>query len=46
MLVWNCSFGSKKKLKFIKNQGKSGSLSKLGIRSSLSNIPLIGDILF
>ena len=30
----------------IKNQETSGLLSKLGIRTSLSKIPLIGDIFF
>ena len=30
----------------VKNQEASGLLSKLVIRAPLSNIPLIGDILF
>ena len=46
MLLSNCAICGKKKSKFIKNQEASGLLSKLGIRTPLSNIPLIGDILF
>ena len=34
-----------KKLRFIKNQEAKGLLSNLGIRTSLSNVPLLGDIL-
>ena len=40
-----CKFGSKK-LRFIKNQEAKGLLSNLGIRISLSKVPLLGDILF
>ena len=36
----------KKKSSFIKNHEISGLLSELGIRTSLSNIPLTGDIFF
>ena len=40
MLVSNCPVCGKKKSRFIKNQEASGLLSVLGIRTSLSNIPL------
>ena len=46
MLVSNCAIYGKKKSRFIENQQASGVLSKLGIRTPLRNIPLIGDILF
>ena len=35
-----------KKLRFIKNQEVKGLLSNLGIRTPLSKVPLLGDILF
>ena len=35
-----------KKSKFIKKQEASGLLSKLGIKTLLSKIPLLGDVLF
>ena len=35
-----------KKSRFIKNQEEKGLLSKLGIRTPLSKVPLLGDILF
>ena len=34
-----------KKSKFVKEQEASGLLSQLGIRTPLSKIPLLGDIL-
>ena len=46
MLVLNFAICGKKIPRFIKNQEANGLLSKLGIRTPLSNIPLIGDILF
>ena len=39
----NCAVCGKKKLRFI-NQEANGLLSKLEIKTPLSNIPLIGDI--
>ena len=39
-----CTLGGKKKSTFIKNQEASGLLGGLGIRTPLSNTPLIGDI--
>ena len=44
MLVSNVTICSKK-LRLIKNQKASGLLTKLGIRTPLSIIPLIGEIL-
>ena len=35
-----------KKSRFIKNQESKGLLSNLGIRTPLSKVPLLGDILF
>ena len=35
-----------KKSRFIKKQEASGILSNLGIKTPLSKIPLLGDILF
>ena len=46
MLVSNCAICGKKKPSFIKKQEENASLSKLGIKTPLSNVPLIGDILF
>ena len=46
MFVLNCAISGKKKIKIHQNYEASGLLSKLGLRAPLSNIPLIGDILF
>ena len=35
-----------KKLRFIKNQEAKGLLSNLGVRTPLSKVPILGDILF
>ena len=35
-----------KNQRFIKNQGAKGLLSDLGLRTPLSKVPLLGDILF
>ena len=35
-----------KKSKFIKNQEVKGILSNLGLRTPLSKVPILGDILF
>ena len=35
-----------KNQRFIKNQGAKGLLSNLGLRTPLSKVPLLGDILF
>ena len=55
--VWNTSNGKtillskcpkckSRKSKFIKNQEAKGLSSNLGIRTPLSKVPLLGDILF
>ena len=46
MLLSNCSACSSKKSRFIKEQEASGSFSNLGIKTPLSKIPLLGNILF
>ena len=46
MLLWNCAICGKKKSSLIKNQEASGLLSKVGVRTPSTNIPLISDILF
>ena len=46
MLLSKCAVCDSKKLKFIKQQEASGLLSRLGIKTSLSKIPLVGPILF
>ena len=35
-----------KKSRFIKNQEEKGQLSNLGIKTLLSKVPILGDILF
>ena len=46
MLISNCGIFSQKKPRLIKIQEATRLLSKLGIRTPLSNIPLISDTLF
>ena len=46
MILSKCATCGAKKSKFIKKQEEKGLLSNLGIRTPLSNIPLLGDILF
>ena len=46
MILSNCALNGSKKSKFIKKQEAKGLLSNvLGIRTPLSKIPLLGDIL-
>ena len=45
-LLSKCSICSCKKSKFIKKQEAKGLLSNLGIRTPLSRIPKLGDVLF
>ena len=45
MVLSKCATCDSKKLRFIKNQEAKGLLSNLGIRISLSDVPLLGDIL-
>ena len=46
MILSKCAICASKKSKFIKNQEAKGLLSSLGIRTPLSKIPLLGDVLF
>ena len=46
MIVSKCAICGSKKPKFIKKQEASGLLSKLGIKTPLSKIPILGDVLF
>ena len=46
MLLSKCAVCDSKKSKFIEQQKASGLLSRLGIKTSLSKIPLVGPILF
>ena len=46
MTLSKCEICGSKKSRFIKNQEAKGSLSNLGIRTPLSKVPLLGDILF
>ena len=46
MILSKCAKCGSKKSRFIKNQEAKGLLSNLGIRTSLSKVPILGDILF
>ena len=46
MLLSKCAVCSSKKSRFIKEQEAKGILSSLGLKTPLSKIPLLGDILF
>ena len=46
MILSKCAICDSKKSKFIKNQEAKGLLSKLGIKTPLNKIPVLGDILF
>ena len=46
MILSKCAICESKKSRFIKNQEAKGLLSNLGIRTPLSKVPLLGDILF
>ena len=46
MILTKCAICSSKKSKFIKNQEAKGLLSSLGLKTPLSKIPLLGDVLF
>ena len=45
-MISKCAICGSKKSKFIKKQEARGLLSNLGIRTPLSKIPLLGDVLF
>ena len=46
MILSKCAICGSKKSIFIKNQEEKGLLSNLGIRTPLSKVPVLGDILF
>ena len=46
MILSKCAICGNKKSRFIKNQEAKGLLSNLGIRTPLSKVPILGDILF
>ena len=46
MLLSKCAKCGSKKSRFIKNQEEKGLLSNLDIRTPLSKVPFLGDILF
>ena len=46
MILSKCAICGSKKSKFIKEQQAKGLLSNLSIRTPLSKIPILGDILF
>ena len=46
MILSKCPICGSKKSKSIKKQEAKGLLSNLGIRTPLSNIPILGDVLF
>ena len=45
-MLLRCDIFDSKKSKFIKNQEANGLLSNLGIKTSLSKIPILGDAFF
>ena len=46
MILSKCATCGSKKSRFIKNQEAKGLLSNLCLRTSLSNVPILGEILF
>ena len=46
MTLSKCAVCGSKKSKFIKKQEAKGLLCNLGIRTPLSKIPILGDVLF
>ena len=46
MILSKCAICESKKSRFIKKQEAKGLLSNLGIRTPLSKVLLLGDILF
>ena len=46
MILSKCAICSSKKSKFIKKQHSKGLLSNIGIRTPLSKIPILADVLF
>ena len=46
MMLSKCAIFGGKKSKFIKKQDAKGILSSVGIKTLLSKIPVLGDVLF
>ena len=46
IILSKCAICGGKKSRFIKNQEAKGLLSSLGLRTPLSKVPILGDILF
>ena len=46
MILSKCAICGSKKSRFIKNQEAKGLLSNLGIKTPLSKVPILGNILF
>ena len=46
MALSKCAICGSKKSRFIKNQEAEGLLGNLGVRTPLSKVPILGDILF
>ena len=46
MVLSKCAICGSKKSRFIKNQEAKGLLSNLGIKTPLSKVTILGDILF
>ena len=46
MKLSNCAIYGSRKSRFIKSQEEKGLLSNLGVRAPLSEVPILGDILF
>ena len=46
MILSKCAIYEGKKSRFIKKQEAKGLLSKLGIKTPFSKLPILGDILF
>ena len=46
MVLSKCAICGSKKSRFIKDQEAKGLLSYLGVRTPLSKVPLLGNILF
>ena len=46
MILSKCAICGRKKSRFIKDQGAKGLLSNFGLRTPLSEVPILRDILF
>ena len=46
MLLSKCAICDSKKSRFIKDREAKGLLNNLGVRTPLSKVPILGDILF